>query len=397
MKILVALSRFPWPLEKGDKLRAWYQIQGLAERHEVHLVCLSDLPVSENDLAQVGFCKSVQVIPLPKWRVAVNLLGGFFNRIPFQVNYFRSMAMRNAIRATIQREEIEACYVQLIRLGENLPHEFVNLRWVLDYMDTFSMGMSQRIATDRWWSRPVVKMETRRLKEYETRIAAHFDELTIISKRDAEGLPPLHQESVHVIPNGVSESFFEELPRPAEPEWDIIFFGNMGYQPNVQSARFLVEEVLPILHARGLRPRLCIAGARPAAVIQSYASSEITVTGFVADLREFVRSSKISVAPLLGGQGMQNKLLESMAMSMPTITSGFSNQGVRAIPGEHLVVCNTAIEFADAIQDLLGNPEKAARLATNGRKFIEEHFRWARMNAMLETVITGSESEQGHA
>ncbi|MFN8394416.1 MAG: glycosyltransferase [Bacteroidia bacterium] len=389
MKILVALSRFPWPLEKGDKLRAWYQIQGLAEHHEVHLVCLSDLAVTENDLKQVGFCKSVQVIPLPKWRVGLNLLGGIFNRIPFQVNYFRSAAMRRVIRETIQREKIDACYVQLIRLGENLPHEFVNLRWVLDYMDTFSMGMSQRIETDRWWSRPVVKMETRRLRAYETRIAAHFDELTIISKRDAEGLAPLHQESVHVIPNGVSESFFEEMPRPSELEWDIIFFGNMGYLPNVQSARFLVEEVLPILHARGLRPKLCIAGARPAPIIQSWASPEITVTGFVADIREFVVKSKISVAPLLGGQGMQNKLLESMAMSLPTITSGFSNEGVRAVPGEHLVVCNTALEFADAIQDLLAHPEKAAHLAQNGRKFVEQHFRWSRMNAMLEAVITG--------
>lgn len=390
MKVLVALSRFPWPLEKGDKLRAWYQIQGLAERHEVHLVCLSELPVSDNDIAQVAFCKSVQVIRHPKWKVALNLIGGIFNRIPFQVNYFRSAAMQRTIRETIQREGIEACYVQLIRLGESLPREFVDLRWVLDYMDTFSLGMGQRIETGPWWSRPLARKETRRLLDYETRIAAHFDELVIISQRDAEGLAPLLQEGIHIIPNGVSEPFFQEVPRPDEPEWDLIFFGNMGYHPNVQSARFLVEEVLPILHQRGLRPRLCIAGARPAAVIQSWASPEITVTGFVPDLREFVARSRISVAPLVGGQGMQNKLLESMAMSMPTITSGFSNDGVRAVAGEHLLVCNDAREFADAIQDLLAHPDKAARLAANGRQFVEAHFRWSQMNALLDRVITGA-------
>jgi hypothetical protein len=267
MRILVALSRFPWPLEKGDKLRAWYQLQGLAERHEVHLICLSELAVPPADLDQLKFCASVQVIQQGKVKAAWNVLGGLFNAIPFQVNYFKSGRMRAAIAETIRRHGIEVCYVQLIRLGENLPFEFAELHWVLDYMDAFSIGMRGRIKKAGWWLRPFVRAEARRLQAYETKIAARFDALTIISERDAEGLAPLLQSEVHVIPNGVGEAFFEDLPRPAEKDYDLIFFGNMGYHPNVQSARFLVEEVLPILHARGLRPRLCIAGARPAGVI----------------------------------------------------------------------------------------------------------------------------------
>jgi polysaccharide biosynthesis protein PslH len=386
MRILVALSRFPWPLEKGDKLRAWHQLQGLALAHEVHLVCLSDVAVSAADLAALGFCKSVQVIRQGKVVAALNVLRGLFNRIPFQVNYFRSRRMRSLIAQTIAREKIDVCFVQLVRLGENLPMAS-GPRWVLDYMDTFSIGMESRIAESKVWMRPIVRKEAKRLKAYESRLAAHFDELVIISDRDAEGLPPALRDVVHVIPNGVSESFFEALPQPAQKDFDLIFFGNMGYQPNVKGAQYLVEEVLPILHKRGIRPRLCIAGARPAAVLKAYESAEITVTGFVDDIRQYVLRSKISVAPLIGGQGLQNKLIESMAMTMPVITTPISNAALGANAGVELLVAADPVAFADAIELLLHDPGKAAELAANGRRFVEAHFRWGAMNARLIGVL----------
>ena len=107
MRLLVALPRFPWPLEKGDKLRAWYQLKGLAENHEIHLVCLSETHVSPADLEQLAFCKSIQVIQLSKLKIAFNLLGALFNRLPFQVNYFKSGKMRQAIAETLEKQKIK--------------------------------------------------------------------------------------------------------------------------------------------------------------------------------------------------------------------------------------------------------------------------------------------------
>ncbi|MFM2376879.1 MAG: hypothetical protein RLZZ165_1976 [Bacteroidota bacterium] len=389
MKVLVVLSRFPWPLEKGDKLRAWYQLRGLAEQHEVHLVCLSAHQVGADGLERVAFCKTVQVVRHPRWKAASNLLRAAFNRLPFQVNYFRSRKMKAVISETIRSQGIEACLVQLIRLGENLPFQFSQVQWVLDYMDTFSIGMVQRVSGSGFLMRPLVAAESRRLKQYEAKIAAHFDELVIISSRDANGLVPPLRKVVHIIPNGVGEAFFEDLPRPAVKDFDLIFFGNMGYHPNVQSARFLVEEVLPILHSRGIRPRLCIAGARPASVIRAWEGHEIKVTGFVPDIRDYLLRSRVSVAPLVGGQGLQNKLLESMAMAMPTITSVTGNAGLGAEAGEDLIVCEHANDFADAIERLLTDAAEAERIAENGRRFVETRFRWSVMNARLNAVISG--------
>lgn len=386
MKLLVALTRFPWPLEKGDKLRAYYQLQGLAQQHEVHLVCLNEAPVEAEALAALSFCASIEVIRLRKWQVALNLLVGLFDKRPFQVHYFRSSRMRRALAAHIARLQVDAVFVQLIRLGMNLP-EASGAGWLLDYQDTFSIGMRQRIAQTGWLMRPLVRMEARRLAAYEQAIADRFHQLAVISERDRDGLPAALHTRVHIIPNGVGEAFFESLP-PQPKDFDLVFFGNMGYQPNVQSVRFLMEEVVPALKARGVHPRICLAGARPSAAVQAYASEQVTVTGMVPDLRSYILRSRLSIAPVISGQGLQNKLLESMALGMPTLTTPLSHAAVPAMAGEEIIVCADAEAFAVEIVRLLGDPAAADRIGQRGRAFVALHYRWSEMNRRLEQALT---------
>lgn len=385
MKLLVALSRFPWPLEKGDKLRAYYQIQGLAAHHDVHLVCLNEGPVSPEAYEALSFCRTVDVIQLPKWRVALNLVRGIFDRRPFQVHYFRSAEMRRVLAERIRTLQVDAVYVQLIRLGLNLP-EAPQVGWLLDYQDTFSIGMRQRIGQSGWLMRPLVRMEASRLRAYEGAIAERFGLLSVISERDRDGLPAHLHHRVHIIPNGVGESFFEELP-PQPKDFDLVFFGNMGYQPNVQSVRFLMDEVLPALKARGIHPKVCLAGARPSAAVLAYASDDVVVTGMVPDLRTFILRSRLSVAPVISGQGLQNKLLESMAMGMPTLTTPLSHAAVPARAGEEIVVCPDAQSFAEEIARLLADPAAAAAIGARGRAFVAQHYRWEEMNRRLEAAL----------
>ena len=386
MKILVALSRFPWPLEKGDKLRAYYQLKGLSNTHEVHLVCLDERPVPEAHIRELHFCKSVTVLPLRKPAIAWNLVRGIFNRIPFQVNYFRSAAMQQAIGEICEKECIDVVAVQLIRLGMNLPRELKPGAF-LDYMDCFSIGMRNRISKTGPLLRWLVRLEARRLERYEAQIAARFDELGIISTRDVEGLPSAIRDQVHIIPNGVGDLFFEDLPPVQDKDYDLIFFGNMGYQPNVQSARYLVEEVLPEVRKLGIDPKLCLAGARPAKIIQGYASDRIAVTGFVDDIRDYVLRSRLSIAPVIGGQGLQNKLLESMALGLPTLTTPMAFAAIQESEEEVLVVCEDAKSFAREIKRLLESPEEAAQIGLRGKAFVEENYRWDAMNAKLEQAL----------
>lgn len=389
MKILVALSRFPWPLEKGDKLRAFYQLKGLSQDHEVHLVCLNEEQVSQEDLQQLSFCASISVIPISKVKRIWNLFGGIFNDLPFQVNYFKSKAMAQKLKALIEGEKIDVVMVQLIRLGMNLPFSTTTHQpgWFLDYMDCFSIGMANRIAASRWPIRSVVKLEARRLKSYEQRIAAQFDEFAMISDRDAAGLPIALQNDVHVLPNGVGEHFFASLPSPTTKRYDLVFFGNMGYQPNVQSAKYLVEEVLPELKALGIEAKVCIAGARPAKLIQGYASEQIEVTGFVDDIREYVLASHLAIAPVIGGQGLQNKLIESMALGVPTLTTPHAHQGLGAEAKKEIIVCESPKAFAERIAYFLAHPDEAKSIGKAGKEFVERDYRWDAMNRQLVSIL----------
>lgn len=387
MKILIALTRFPWPTDKGDKLRAFYQIRGLADKHEVHLISLNEEQPSREALkALEPYCKSITVFTLPLWKRLLNLSLSLFNRYPYQVNYFRSARMKRAIRKIVKENGIDLCYVQLIRLGLNIPFE-VGCRFFLDYMDAFSIGMENRIPLSGTFSRPFVRQEAKRLKWYEGAAAGKFDGLSIISAQDANALPPVVREDTLILPNGVGERFFKPIPDGTRQDFDLIFTGNMGYHPNVQSALYIGERILPELEKLGLKPRLCIAGARPAPAVKALANTQVEVTGYVDDMRDWLCRSKIAVAPLISGQGLQNKLLEAMAMGIPTLTTPLANAALGAPAGKAIVVCETPEDFASEIRRLLESPEEAHRLGAEGRRFVQEQYDWAAMNQKLETAF----------
>lgn len=388
MNIVVALSRFPLPTDKGDKLRAYYQIRHLAQKHQIHLICLNDAPIAPEDLqAMQEICASIEVIQLGKLKKLFNLAGSLFNRLPFQVNYFRSVRMKKVLEEKIKSTRAEVCYVQLIRLAKNIPfHD--NTAYFLDYMDAFSVGMENRISLSPWYLKPFVKIEARRLQEFEAKVAVPYDGFSIISEQDAAVLPDLLKNEIAIIRNGVGEMFFEELP-VVNKDFDLLFTGNLGYHPNEKAALYLVNEILPELEKKGIKATVCLAGARPAPAVRALASERVTVTGRVPDLREYFNRSRLYVAPLISGQGLQNKLLESMAMGLPTMTSPGPNAALGAAPGKEILVANDAADFANKIKKMLADPEEAQKIAKAGRAFVKNHYHWDGVNQQLEDLLIG--------
>ncbi|MCR6639001.1 MAG: hypothetical protein NVV82_08465 [Sporocytophaga sp.] len=179
MKILVALSRFPFPIDKGDKLRAFYQIQGLSKYHEVHLVCIADKTPSPAEFNEVKqYCKSIEVIKVGKLKRFINLGFGLFNNLPFQVNYFKSSRMKRVIGKVLKAHSIDMCYVQLVRLVGNIPFSLTT-KYYLDYMDALSEGMHKRVKLSKWYEKPLVKLEAKRLRDFEAK--AFFSSMDIQS------------------------------------------------------------------------------------------------------------------------------------------------------------------------------------------------------------------------
>jgi glycosyltransferase involved in cell wall biosynthesis len=383
MKILIALSRFPLPIDKGDKLRAYYQIKELSRKNELYLVCLITRQPSEEDMEHLKkYCKEVVLVKLSFLRSCLNLFFSFFNSFPFQVNYFESVSMKKKIYEIIISKQIDICYVQLIRLVNNIPFG-LKTKYYIDFMDALSVGMNNRYHFSNWYEKIFVGMEARRLQKFEKKIFSYFNGGSIITDADAEAFPSFISEKLAVISNGVDEKYFG-VGRFEVKKFDLIFTGNMAYHPNVIACKYLVKEILPILKKKFPDFKICLAGTDPTAEVLGLASDNTVVTGYVNDIKDYLSQAKLFVAPLFSGSGLQNKLLESMASGLPALTTPIANKALGAENGKEIIVCKDELEFSEQIIFLLENPGKAKELGMNGQRYIKGRYNWKDYNQLLE-------------
>lgn len=386
MKIMVLTSRFPYPLEKGDKLRVFHQIVGLAKSNEIVLCSLTDHEVSEEHLDQLRpHCSSIHLFRLSKWLIYPRLLRWFLRGNSIQVGYFTNYMIRRKIRKLVFKEKPDHIYCQLVRMAEYVRDIF-HVSKTIDYMDAFSKGMERRASDSPFPLNYIFKRESRYLREYEAKVFYDFDLCTIISEQDREYIRNPYNDQIKVIPNGVntSEFFFESNPKASV---DLLFVGNMSYYPNVKAAEYLVQKIGAQLDERGVDLKINVAGASPSPLVQSLATDKVEVSGWVDDIVATYHNAKIFVAPLFHGSGLQNKILEAMACGVPVITTTQTNNAIKAKPGEELVLADNAEEFTDAIVKLLEDESYFMELRTKARKFVEQNYSWdVFVSALLDEI-----------
>ncbi|MBL7963312.1 MAG: glycosyltransferase [Flavobacteriales bacterium] len=387
MKLFILLSRVPYPLEKGDKLRAHELVKRLARRHEVFLCCLSDQPIAPEYVEHLRtICHHLQVIRLARWRILSKLVRATFSRMPYQVAYFHHRHAQRQVDEALVRFQPDHVLCQLVRTTEYVRHRYT-LPKTLDYMDTLSKGTERRRETAPFYLRPVWRVETRRLIAYENLMFDLFDNRVIISAQDRDYLYHPLRDHMAVIPNGVDTSYFQ--PRPGEATHDLLFTGNMNYPPNIDSVLFLVQRVLPLV--RQVRPgtSVLISGVDPSPRVRELARQDplVTVTGWVPDIRASYAAARIFAAPMQIGTGLQNKLLEAMAMRMPCVTSELANNAVGAKPGSEILIGSEPQDYADHILRLLDDPAERERIAANGHAFVHRQFDWDRAAEALDALI----------
>ena len=384
MNLLVVLSRVPYPLDKGDKLRAFHQLKYLSKNHSISLFCLNEGAINPDSVQELQkICTRVKIIQFSKFQLLTNLFNGFFNQKPFQVNYFYSKKAQNAFDQFVEELIPDAIFCQLIRTAEYVV-KYSTIHKVLDYMDALSSAMDRRINNTGAFKKRMVKIEVNRLKAYEKRIASEFNELVIISEQDRNSFSFKEKESIHVISNGVDTNYFN--PVDAKKEYDFLFVGNMSYPPNVDAAVHFVEDILPLIKSKKPNIKVMIAGTTPAPSVKALASYNVTITGFLEDIRSAYNQSKVFVAPLRLGAGLQNKLLEAMSMSIPCITSTLANNALMASEKEILVTDNKE-EFANYCVELIKNNNFRDEIGANGQDYIKANFSWIINTKKLEGLF----------
>lgn len=384
MRILFLTSRFPLPLDKGDKLRAYHQIAELARHHELVLCALSDRKVDRRDREMLGtLCSHVEVLGFQRSRAWMRAACAVATRLPFQVAYFFEPRLMKRFRDLVARVRPDHIVSQLIRTAEYARR--VPVPATLDFMDAFSWGLQQRTTSAPRWMAPLYALEAARVRRYEAQCLDSFQSATVISASDAAHLPPAAAPRVVVAPNGVDLHRFRP-PAHSRPDVDLLFVGNMGYPPNVAAAVQLAREILP--RVREVRPdtSLAIVGANPSRRVRALAGPLVQVTGWVDDMPGWYARARLFVAPMSFGTGLQNKLLQAMAMGLPCVTTPVANRSLHASPDEARVEESTG-GLARACLELLDDAAAAEEMGQRGLQFVRTRFTWAAAVQPLERCL----------
>lgn len=387
MKIFVLLPRIPFPLEKGDKLRAFNQIKQLAKHNEIILCALNDNPsVNEQEAfhALQPYCQSINFIRINKLQILLGLARAFFKGLPMQCGYFFNRKAAKKVDSVIAKHKPDLLYGQLLRVAEYF--RYMKLPKAIDFQDIFSYGMKRRADIASPILRPIFNMEYRRLKRYEAAVFDDFDVKSIICEPDRDLFPHERRDEILIIPNGVDHELFK--PQEREKQYDLVFTGNMSYPPNVNAVDYLATEILPIVWKTLPETKLYIAGASPDPRVKKVASEHIIVSGWLDDIRDAYAQSRVFIAPMRIGTGLQNKLLEAMSMQLPAITSPLANASLGAKPNEEILVGSNAEEMANNIITLLTDKEKAAKIAQAGFDFTNRVYDWGKATEILENAMS---------
>lgn len=384
MKLLIILPRFPYPTEKGDKLRAFNQIKELSGSFEIILFALSHINVRQSYFDIVKpYCSKIYIYKIRPVEVFLNLIGALFNGWPLQAGYYYSTSAQRQVNRIITEEQPQHIYCQLLRIAAYAMDK--DIPKTIDYQDVFSKGMERRIPKANFFMKMIFRFEFLRLLKYESKVFDKFDNKTIISRPDRDYIPHPDKEQIVIIPNGVDQSYFK--PMESSLITELVFTGNMGYPPNIDCAEYLVNEVLPLIHKKHPFVRLTLAGASPHARVRALASDKVIITGWVDDIRPYYAGAKIFMAPMQLGTGLQNKLLEAMAMRLPCITSTLCNSALGASEEKEILIGNNAQQVATQAIRLLENKDLAEAIAGNGYNFVKKNYTWQGATAKLTCLM----------
>ena len=381
MHILFLAHRMPFPPDRGDKIRSFHVLRHLAARARVHLVTFGederdfDPPAAFTDLLA-----SCTILPRRKSNARA-MIEALASGRPASLTAFADPAMQRAVDAVVASHPVAATCCFSGQMAQYLPaHGHV----VMDFVDVDSAKFADFAATGSPLLRPLMRREARLLGTYERTVAARVDAATFVS--DAEAalfVAGGGQGNIAVVENGIDAQAFAPaaVPRVAMPHPSIVFTGQMDYRPNIDAVEWFAGDVLPRLP----NAHFAIVGRAPTAAVRALASDRVTVTGAVDDVRGWLAAADVCVAPLKLARGVQNKVLEAMAMARPVVASTAAAEGI-----DHagtIRVAGDAADFARTIAALLADPAEAARLGAAARARVLARYDWAARLAPLDALL----------
>lgn len=394
---LFLCHRLPWPPDKGDKIRSYHVLRRLAQHYRVYLGTFVDDPADWRHLPEVGaVCTGVCVRPLPRWRARSRALAALARRQPLTVGCYRDRVLRRWVQEVLaeHRPDVVLCFssgVAPLVMGD------VASRRVMDFVDADSDKWDQYAKAHRGLARMVYRREARELARFERAVAARFDASLFVSEAEATFFRNANPEvaaKIHGVPNGVDAAYWSPAHACASPygpgERVVVFTGAMDYRANADAVAWFAEAVWPRVLAGCAKARFYIVGSNPAREVLALGErTGITVTGRVEDVRPYLSHAHVVAAPLRIARGIQNKVLEALAMEKVLLATPEAWEGIEDFPGrEGCISDSPEVMVAEALQ-WLDRPHPAQVPAA--RAMVQQRYDWTRNLDAYESVLRGGD------
>jgi len=390
MRILFLCHRLPYPPKRGGKIRPFNMIRHLSRRHEVTVatVARSAAEVAEGqDLRK--YCHELHVGQIPTYAGWGRFGLYTATTYPATFGYFYSPALDRTVQTLLATRDFEAIFVHCSSMGPYVARHR-GCRKMLDYGDADSEKWLEYARASRFPLSLGFALEGRKVRRYERWLAEGFDACSVNAPREREVLGQYVDKPIYVFPNGVDLDYFRPQREggPASPA-RVVFTGNMSYKPNVEAVGDFVSRILPRVWARRPETEFYIVGMDPSPAVRRLADGRrIVVTGRVDDVRPYFDAATVAVAPLRIARGLQNKVLEAMAMRVPVVASPAAFNGINAEAGRDVLVADDPESFSRGVVSLLYDPLLRDRHAAAARTCVERNHDWARILNGLERLVT---------
>lgn len=389
--LLYLVHRLPYPPNKGDKVRSYHLLKHLSRRHRVFLGTFVDDRADEVHVEAVrAICPDLHVVPLYPQLAKLRSLSALATGQALGLRYYQNAGLQAWVNQILATHPIDATVVFSSVMAQYLPPVagVGQPPMLVDFVDVDSAKWGQYASSHRWPLSWLYRREAERLQAFERAMAARAQQSFFVTEHEAalfQAIAPESAARVVAMSNGVDTDYFSPDPRRASPFADsarqpaqlpLVFTGAMDYWPNMDAVTWFANDILPRLRQSWPQLRFYIVGRDPPPSVLALACDSVVVTGTVPDVRPYLQHAALVVAPLRVARGLQNKILEAMAMARPVVASRMCAQAITAT-GEELVHASGVSGFVRTINALLEAPDKAQALGQCARLRVIESYSWS--------------------
>lgn len=396
MKILIITPRIPYPPFRGDKLKIFNIARILSKNNDVTILTFIDNSESIKNLKELERLGiKTFAVKLSFIESLLSLLPNIFSKIPFQVAFYYSKKMENKIEELIDHEDFDVIYFHLIRSAQYFKSaKQSNALKVLDFTDSVSLYLSRFVkATKNPIKKFFLKWELNRVKKYE-QIAKNFDTLFICSEKDKEFLLKTNvHHNIHFLRNGIDSTYFYPDNNVNYEKQRIIFTGNIPYFPNRDAILYFVKNIFPLIKEKFPESKFYIVGQKPPLQIKKLNSKDIIVTGFVQDIRKEYLLSNVNVVPIRFGAGTLNKVIEALALGVPTVASSISVEGLPSEIKKFIFIADTPEQFIHWISLIFEDESIRKTRMKEAQQLVLDMLSWDKIVGEFESYLSSRISQ----